>query len=121
MAVAGLEQCLLLVRAQTAVPALGRCGFADIANGVIEQLPASFLDSDGEQVREQGELQPDGAGGLAGSQPLVAIFGHKARHDGVQAVGAELLFQRLGLVALRIGGAFPFAGGHLAQVPVQRT
>ena len=118
MLVAGLEQGLLLVRAQAPVTVLGWRRFADIADRIVEKPHAPFLDGDGEQVREQGEFQPYGAGGLVGLKPLVAVFGHQVRRDGGQAVGAELFLQRLGLVALRVGRALPLAGGHLTQIPI---
>jgi uncharacterized protein len=43
------------------------------------------LDRDGEEAGQQREFQPDGVGGFARGQPLVAVFGHQVGQDRSQA------------------------------------
>lgn len=79
MAVAGLQQDLLLNRAQPAIPTLGGSRFAGIAHGIVVQPHPPLFDSDGKQVREQGEFQAYSAGGLVSSQALIAVLGYQLR------------------------------------------
>lgn len=120
------EQALLLVGAQAPDTPLPGAGFADVLNGVLSQPQAPFLDSHGVEVAEQGELQAHGIGTdrLAtmtnAVQAGVTEIGDQLRRQSRKGVLAQVLNQRVGLVAFALLGAGLLGVSNVDQVALKR-